>query len=210
MKIQSAAQQKQLTYLRPHLCHWAGDTDERIHKRPTEDQTSYPDPTTKLPPTREAGRKRAAPHIKTYIRFSDSDMESIDWAMVTSANLSTQAWGAATNNKGEVRICSWEVGVLFWPDLFVDDDNNRQLPSNDVQNSEGRNQDVCENARMVTCFRSDLPSQNDEDSPIPHTTIGFRMPYNLPLRPYGARDAPWCATASHSEPDWLGQTWEDA
>ncbi|KAL2834438.1 phospholipase D/nuclease [Aspergillus cavernicola] len=174
MKLQSAAQQKQFQYLRPYLRHWAGDVAE--------------------PPLDilDAGRRRAAPHIKTYIRFTDAEsMDAIDWALVTSANLSTQAWGAAVNASGEVRICSWEIGVLVWPELFITQDS--------------------QSVGMVPCFKQDDPSPSQKVSrnePEPGALVGFRMPYNLPLTSYNAQDIPWCATMPHPEPDWLGQTWE--
>jgi tyrosyl-DNA phosphodiesterase-1 len=191
MKLQSAAQQKQLQYLKPHFCRWAGDdggSANAVKKR------GIGQPET-IQKTREAGRRRAAPHIKTYIRFADSDMTRIDWAMVTSANLSTQAWGAALNGNGEVRICSWEIGVVVWPDLYSENSG-----SNDVE--------------MVPSFQSDVPEMAEPGtgsmsaSKI-HSRVGFRMPYDLPLTPYGADDVPWCATAAHREPDWMGQTWEE-
>ncbi|KAK2759469.1 hypothetical protein FQN54_002947 [Arachnomyces sp. PD_36] len=189
MKLQSAAQQKQLQYLRPHLCRWAGDDDSPtnpIKKR------SLGQPETMQKP-RQAGRRRAAPHIKTYIRFADADMTKIDWAMITSANLSTQAWGAAVNSNNEVRICSWEIGVIVWPDLYSDTPGG---------------------AEMVPTFQTDIPdsgaprSESTSDAKS-RTTVGFRMPYDLPLTPYKANDMPWCATAAHPEPDWMGQTWEE-
>jgi tyrosyl-DNA phosphodiesterase-1 len=175
MKLQSAAQQKQLQYLRPYLKHWAGDVADNL---PANIQ--------------DAGRRRAAPHIKTYIRFTDREsMDVIDWALVTSANLSTQAWGAATNANGEVRICSWEVGVLVWPELYAMGPQSQSVA-------------------MVPCFKKDKPSASRElpaDAAGSTALVGFRMPYDLPLTSYSAQDIPWCATVSHSEPDWLGQTW---
>ncbi|KAK2882453.1 hypothetical protein FQN49_000345 [Arthroderma sp. PD_2] len=200
-KIQSASQQKQLAYLRSYLCHWAGDAGGLRGSDPVAQANSN---STSV---REAGRRRAAPHIKTYIRFSDSDMTSIDWVMVTSANLSTQAWGAGANTQGEVRICSWEIGVLIWPDLF--------------RERTERNEDASANpAEMIPCFKCDIPSQqssakNDPTNSTSHsgatnsTRVGLRMPYDLPLVPYTHREVPWCATAVHREPDWLGQTWEE-
>jgi tyrosyl-DNA phosphodiesterase-1 len=59
-KIQSAQQQKQLQYMTPLFCHWAGDGDS--------DHV----------PVHDAGRRRAAPHIKTYTRFTDSSHSAID------------------------------------------------------------------------------------------------------------------------------------
>ncbi|KAL4931307.1 dolichyl-P-Glc:Glc(2)Man(9)GlcNAc(2)-PP-dolichol alpha-1,2- glucosyltransferase [Aspergillus undulatus] len=179
MKLQSAAQQKQLQYLRPYLRHWAGDVADA----------------DRLPRgVQDAGRRRAAPHIKTYIRFTDAQsMDRIDWALVTSANLSTQAWGAAANPSGEVRICSWEVGVLVWPELFAEQQRQGQPHS----------------MAMVPCFKKDRPVYpwNVADATGPSALVGFRMPYDLPLTSYGAQDVPWCATMEHLEPDWLGQTW---
>ncbi|KAJ6108595.1 hypothetical protein N7523_009918, partial [Penicillium sp. IBT 18751x] len=187
MKIQSAPQQKQLQYMRPHLCHWAGDNPSN---------TNFVDLSEDKPRKREAGRGRAAPHIKTYIRFSDAEtMDTIDWAMVTSANLSTQAWGAATNANGEVRISSWEIGIVVWPELFVDDSTS----SNPTSES---------SALMVPCFKRDRPSSApDTVGKEPSTIVGFRLPYDLPLTPYSASDEPWCATKSHDLPDWQGLSW---
>ncbi|KAJ5599309.1 Tyrosyl-DNA phosphodiesterase [Penicillium hetheringtonii] len=135
MKTQSASQQKQLQYIRPYLCQWAGDSDDT--------SSNIIDLSDQQSKKQEAGRGRAAPHIKTYIQFSDAEkMDTIDWAMVTSANLSTQAWGAATNPNGEVRIQSFEIGVVVWPDLFADDS-----AAEDEQST-----------IMVPCFKRDQPS----------------------------------------------------
>ncbi|KAJ6099975.1 hypothetical protein N7467_001510 [Penicillium canescens] len=185
MKTQSAAQQKQLAYMRPYLCQWAGDGLTN---------GTYIDLSGDEPPKREAGRARAAPHIKTYIRFRDG-MESMDWAMVSSANLSTQAWGAGVNPGGEVRICSWEIGVVVWPALF-----------GDCADEDGE-------AVMVPTFKKDCPSmpseteEKEKGEGTVSVVVGFRMPYDLPLTRYGASDEPWCATASHELPDWRGQSW---
>jgi tyrosyl-DNA phosphodiesterase-1 len=180
MKLQSAAQQKQLQYLKPYMCHWAGDVAGQLP-----------------PENRYAGRRRAAPHIKTYLRFTDARrMDEIDWALVTSANLSTQAWGAAVNAGGEVRICSWEVGVLIWPELFTTEEEKKEKKS----------------VVMVPCFKQDGPDTSraapKDEANKTALQVGFRMPYDLPLTPYSAQDIPWCATMAHSQPDWLGQTWE--
>lgn len=208
MKLQSPAQQKQLQYLRPYLCQWAGDQPDASQGLGIENKTMA---SPRAMPKREAGRRRAAPHIKTYIRFSDgSKMDQIDWALVTSANMSTQAWGSAANANGEVRICSWEIGVLVWPSLVAgtfesENDGNMELASRKVKP-----------AVMRPCFKTDLPSQSSTDAnnepgiqeSLPSAVVGLRMAYDLPLTRYRAHDVPWCNTANHSEPDWLGRTWE--
>ncbi|KAB5577926.1 tyrosyl-DNA phosphodiesterase I [Coniochaeta sp. 2T2.1] len=169
-KIQSAQQVKQLAYLRPSFCHWANDSP---------DGAELPKDTV----VQDAGRQRAAPHVKTYIRYGS---KSIEWALVTSANLSKQAWGEAVNAKsGEMRISSYEIGVLVWPALYG------------------------EGAVMVPTFRRDEPDVEEVKGELGEgrTVVGVRIPYNLPLQPYGRAEKPWVATANYSEPDWKGQVW---
>jgi len=102
---------------------------------------------------------------------------------VTSANMSKQAWGDAINPKtGDMRIASWEIGVLIWPALFAED------------------------AEMLGAFQKDMPDSNSNgvnSSPL----VGLRIPYNLPLQRYSPAEIPWVATMSHREPDWRGARW---
>jgi tyrosyl-DNA phosphodiesterase-1 len=152
LRFASTTQQKQLEYLNPLFHHWSSDS-----------QT--------------AGRDRAAPHIKTYIRFSSDPKDAdtnIDWALVTSANLSTQAWGAAEKD-GTVRICSYEAGVLVHPGLWGKD------------------------VKMKPVFRKDEAGDDK--------VVGLRMPYGLPVTKYTEKDEVWSAGKSYKEVDWLGQNW---
>ncbi|CAL3965283.1 unnamed protein product [Diplocarpon coronariae] len=166
-KIQTPAQAKQVQLLKPMFCHWAGDARGSV---------ASPGPVS------DAGRKRAAPHIKTFIRFADASRSTIDWMLLSSANLSRQAWGGGDDVAGNFRICSYEVGVLVWPELFG------------------------EKATMVPTFKTDTPAAS-AGKPGSEVIIGARMPYDLPLVPYGKGDLPWCATSSYQEPDWKGQTY---
>ncbi|KAJ5925222.1 hypothetical protein N7454_007861 [Penicillium verhagenii] len=170
MKTETAGHQKQLEYVLPHLCRWSGDSNA-IHP-PTVDNLK-----------RKAGRGRAAPHIKTYIRFSDASMNTIDWAMLTSANLSKQAWGAGPNKNGQVRISSFEIGVVVWPKLYID--SASPLPTRTRKPPR---------VLMVPCFKRNQPEISNL-SPDFTTVVGLRMPYDLPLTPYGEHDVPWSATA---------------
>jgi tyrosyl-DNA phosphodiesterase-1 len=174
MRLQSAAQQKQQRLLKPMLCHWDGT----IHEQATTTQPEL---------KREALRNRAAPHIKTYIRFRDSSCKQIDWAMVTSANLSQQAWGFSEDKGGIVRISSYEIGVVVWPELFRE------------------SEDEC--VVMVPTSGKDIPDAEDVVGSESHIVVGLRIPYDLPLVPYRKDDVPWCATMSYQEPDWTGQVW---
>jgi tyrosyl-DNA phosphodiesterase-1 len=164
-KLQSAQQQKQLEYLHPLFCHWKPSTNSKAMRGP------------------------AAPHIKTYIRFTDEKHETIDWALLTSANLSKQAWGDVVNKKGEVWIQSWEAGVVVWPELFAENKGNGE-------------------AVMVPVFGKDVPDR--ERGKIVgkgKTVVGLRMPYDLPLTSYAEGEKPWCATMAYQEPDWKGLAW---
>ena len=182
-KIQSTQQQKQLEYMRPMLCHW-GPSPKSFFTPPSSKDSSQ----------REAHRGTAAPHIKTYIRFSNEDHKTIDWAMVTSANLSKQAWGDVVNKKDEIWIQSWETGVVVWPALYVESSST-----------------VKERAVMVPVFGSDIPATHGEQQDIvgkeKTVIVGFRMPYDVPLVPYTANEKPWCATLAYQEPDRYGRTW---
>ena len=148
--------------------------------------------------TGDGGRNRAAPHIKTYIRYGGEGGRSIDWALLTSANISKQAWGEAASSAsgGQFRIASWEIGVLVWPGLFDDGGGGR--------------------THMVGTFQKDMPTKTEiagsdagggeagrDDGPL----VGLRIPYSLPLRRYADDEVPWVATADYSEPDWKGHTW---
>ena len=129
-------------------------------------------------------------------------MTSIDWAMVTSANLSTQAWGAAASAAGEVRVCSYEVGVVVWPGLW-DEGGVEMVP---VFGRDGP-----EDAGM----RGEEGSGGGEeggkvgggDGMTVTTRVGWRMPYDLPLVPYARGEMPWCATEPCEELDWMGRKW---
>src|SRR4051794_9986880 len=101
--------------------------------------------------------------------------------LVTSANLSKQAWGEAMTAGGDIRICSYELGVMVWPELFG------------------------EKATMVPTFKTDMPS--GDSGKAGELVIGARMPYDLPLVPYGKDDLPWCASSSYKELDWKGDSY---
>ena len=203
MKLASASAQKQLFILRSMMVKWAGDSDSSAASPSGQ---TYPETRQ----CREAGRRRAGPHIKTYTRYSGSDMRTIDWAMITSANLSKQAWGEMPNKAGEVRICSYEVGVVVWPELF-----NEDFLDDEDDNTSGTTVDVSEEGRtiMVPAFKKDTPTVDDRDEVVRRDVsrvMGIRMPYDLPLVPYLADEQPWCNSIEHTEPDFCGQKliWE--
>lgn len=189
-KTQSAAQTKQLLYLRPLFHHWANDS---VNGAAISISISTSTSTSLSSRAGTAGRKRAAPHIKTYIRYG---ARSIDWALLTSANVSKQAWGEAMNSAGEVRVASWEIGVLVWPALLAGGDAE---------------------AKMVGVFGTDEPAGEEEEEMTTTTgggndgggapVVGLRIPYDLPLQKYGPAEVPWVATMGYTEPDRMGRMW---
>ncbi|ERF69581.1 hypothetical protein EPUS_01911 [Endocarpon pusillum Z07020] len=223
-KLQNTQQRKQFEFMKPHLCHWNAE-----HSRSAVTSTG----TSPSSRTGKALRGPAAPHIKTFIRFSDSTAQkTIDWALLTSANLSTQAWGTAAQiGSGEVKVSSYELGVLVWPDLFLDSDTT-------TTSGEGKDKSRRKRrATMVPTFGSNTPSDaqirdvvtasptrrlggnreertekdsDDEEAAAEDdelVIVALRMPYDLPLTPYSPDDEVWSAKSSHTEPDSFGGVW---
>ncbi|KAL8709351.1 MAG: hypothetical protein Q9220_005944 [cf. Caloplaca sp. 1 TL-2023] len=226
--MQTLAQRKQVEYLKPMLCHWAGD-----HDHDDTSTVSKKKEQPKPPCVREALRRRAAPHIKTYIRFSDEDeMTKIDWAVMTSANLSKQAWGEAATSGGDVRICSYEIGVVVWPALWDDGDEEAEMVpvfGKDVPDGKGEEEVGGGGGREDRGGQSEQNREEEDDETTDEEggkgirereeeertrtgigrkiRVGLRMPYDLPLVPYSEHEMPWCATAPCAEPDWMGRIW---
>ena len=84
-------------YLKEYLCQWVANN---------------------------VGRSLASPHIKSYTRISP-DSKSSPWFLLTSANLSKAAWGVYEKDQSQLMIRSYEIGVLFIPE--VDADRNQPL-----------------------------------------------------------------------------------
>lgn len=59
------------------------------------------------------GLDRVMPHIKTYARVTKTG--DVRWLIMTSANLSKQAWGVVS--KRGLAIDSWELGVVIFPQV---------------------------------------------------------------------------------------------
>lgn len=218
-KIQSPQQQKQLAYMRPMLCHWANDSEAGEVITPLAGGANRGGG--------DAKRRRAAPHVKTYVRYSNSNSDCyIDWALLTSANLSKQAWGEARSTAGEMRIASYELGVLVWPELLTGVGGATMQPvfgSDDFDDFEANVTSAGEEAARTaptasTSLSSSVPGSSHapakaaagdaDSSPV----VPLRIPYSLPIQRYGATEIPWVTSMPHSEPDWRGMTavrWED-
>ena len=134
----------------------------------------------------EAGRERAAPHIKTYGRVAQSQM--FDWFILTSANLSKAAWGAQEGKSPNIglRIRNYEAGVLLDPALWG------------------------EGTVFVPTYKSDLPSEEQirwAKEKGYKTIVAIRMAWDLPFEKYGEGDVPWVRNRTYDGTDWLGKSW---
>lgn len=211
-KAQSAAHLKQIELLRPSLCQWV--------RGPF--------------PASQARRHEAAPHIKTYVQFRSRPTKEvaapeIDWALLTSANLSTQAWGSLREKEGEIVVQSFEIGVLVWPGLFTeefDDGEAQNTPSSALEqslNSSKAPDSKHKAASMVPVFGSDKPPSPELSANLTSSTktaertsleqtsastiVGLRMPYDLPLTAYSSAELPWSPQGSYDTPDRHGRRW---
>uniref|UniRef100_A0A182Q0N0 Aprataxin and PNK-like factor PBZ domain-containing protein n=1 Tax=Anopheles farauti TaxID=69004 RepID=A0A182Q0N0_9DIPT len=63
-------------------------------------------------------RNTAMSHIKTYCRWSH---EGLYWFLLTSANFSKSAWVVTWKNN-PLRIYNYEAGVLFMPNIMLNED----------------------------------------------------------------------------------------
>ncbi|KAF8453891.1 tyrosyl-DNA phosphodiesterase-domain-containing protein [Kalaharituber pfeilii] len=199
MKTSSAAHRKQVASLKPHFCRW-----------------SSPQTTPSPPNVRLSARALAAPHIKTYIRYNPTPPghePSIAWALLTSANLSMQAWGGAPTSLGSssrlsgglhaqgprdrqddgsvVRICSYEAGVLVHPGLFG------EVGKVDMRGIFDGDEGVAADW-----------DEGENDAEGKRIKVGIRMPYDWPLTPYKGSDSPWSKQERHMQPDAWGEIWD--
>lgn len=174
----NATAQKQVTWLQnKYFYHWG---------KTTENQTTASQSTTIVG---DAMRSLAAPHIKTYTRFNKK-MDRIAWALLTSANMSTKAWGGSKDKDDFVNVASWEVGVMVWPELYQQDK---------------------EPVVMMPVFGRDTLDPGVETGT---TRVPLRMPYSLPLvkyadqEKYPFKDEPWVVTETYMTPDHHGRRYE--
>ncbi|RQM15946.1 hypothetical protein DD237_004237 [Peronospora effusa] len=130
------------------------------------------------------------PHIKSYARFNPSEEGAgeLDWAIVTSSNLSKAAWGTFQKNKTQFMIRSYELGVMFLPPVL------------------GREKDgtlprlVTIGSRAADHFSVAVPG-----NPIVES---LPLPYNFPLTTYDPKkDEPWVWDLVRESPDIFGNVY---
>ncbi|CCI44384.1 unnamed protein product [Albugo candida] len=124
-------------------------------------------------------RANAMPHIKTYAQFDPAETEgTLRWALLSSANLSSAAWGSYQKKKNQFMIRSFELGVLFHPKIY-------------------RNDHLCTDHLVAVGTPAD-------DSSL-ENIIRVPIPYNFPLLEYDTKqDEPWVWNLVRDIPDRIG------
>ncbi|OWZ18977.1 Tyrosyl-DNA phosphodiesterase [Phytophthora megakarya] len=115
----------------------------------------------KWTPPKEVHRQNAMPHIKSYARFSPNDDAAgeLDWAIVTSSNLSKAAWGSLQKNNTQFMIRSYELGVIFLPQLLGRHNNeDPRLVTIGKQDSMVKAGSQLSTMKATTCVRVVLPT----------------------------------------------------
>lgn len=177
-KHSTAPQQKQLAYLKARFFAWRAV---------------------------KAGRAMAAPHIKTYMRVSNN-ADRVRWVLLTSANLSKQAWGTPSGKGGSnLWIQSFELGVLMYPSLY----NNNQACQGPIHFIPSYKRNSLQETQSTPATEPTIKKPKLTGIGPSDTCVAIRMPYDLPLTRYSweTGDMPWSPHVAHKTADWHGNKW---
>eukprot|EP01083_Nonionella_stella_P022397 61948_1 len=157
-----------------------------------------------------SGRQRLMPHIKTY-SVVDTNENQLKMFVLTSANLSTAAWGIVQKHSTELFIRSFEIGCLYLPQVYLDYVNHKHRGFSLTD---------------LPFKRRNVQINNADTAHIDMDEIGFEVLYEankvnkkrlrivfpIPMeimdaKRYGKEDTPWVWDVIHSEQDLFGRTW---
>lgn len=141
------------------------DIRKYLHKWTTNSDTPYKS---------KAGRSNLSSHTKTYT-VTEDNFKTLKWFLLTSANISHQAWGKFKKyNLIDYDISSFEAGIFVAPELL-------NVPSN------------VNNHRQILVPTYGKDDANDVNflSNDNKFKIGLRLPYDTPLVKYSANENPW-------------------
>jgi len=135
------------------------------------------------------------PHIKCYTRVGRR-FGHLPWYCLTSANLSSAAWGALQKNQTQLFVRHFELGVLFLPQLagrphfyHAQGHYNVSINTSSENNNAGR---------PIGCER-------DSDSGSAAAAVCFSLPYCYPPPVYQGDEEPWDFETPRFEPDVHGR-----
>ncbi|KAF3922992.1 hypothetical protein ABW20_dc0103192 [Dactylellina cionopaga] len=219
MKGRTLAHKGQIKYLKPILAVWGQPSFGISGNAMVEAERGKATPHIKTynffsPAKSETERQvKKAKTAKVYIgndeETEDEDDEdgedktvAMDWAMITSANLSKQAWGLpAKKETSTSKIQSYEVGVLVHPGLWKDllKDDKGVVTMSAVGGKD-----------WVTGEGEKIPNSElneDIEGKWGMVKVGIRLAYDYPLKRYEEKDEPWCQDGMYGQRDRLGYTW---
>jgi tyrosyl-DNA phosphodiesterase-1 len=109
--------------------------------------------------------------------------QSLDYVVLTSANLSKAAWGTYQKQKTQFMIRSYELGVLFLPPRSTDSQSFK-----------------------LTSFTDE--NHDNSHLSMQHTSLSFPLPYQWPPTTYNIKtDEPWIWDKEYQELDAFGATY---
>jgi hypothetical protein len=130
------------------------------------------------------------------------DRFELDWFLLTSSNVSQAAWGVLQSGNTSLYIKSYEIGVLFLPELVTT--ASRQFsctPDHHLLGIDAPDSEV-EKHRSYRFF---CVADDDKEVSSISGQVYFPVPYKLDAPLYGPRDEPWVWDKVHSEPDVFGR-----
>lgn len=154
-----------------------------------------------------AGRQRALPHLKTYLRYTrqDQDETTLPWVLLASHNFSKAAWGEFVQSRKYgaklFRILSYEMGILLLPRLELAYRNSPQCGfscTHDRHNADEKKERI-EAVDFVPWKKGVVEREYMDDTTL---RVPIPLPFELPPARYpdntAARDAyestPWTVT----------------
>jgi hypothetical protein len=164
---------------------------------------------------------RSGPHIKSYCCYRpvaessssstpksavsghDDTLFELDWFLLTSANVSQAAWGVLQNNNNVLYIKSYELGVLFLPELITSKRRSFSCtPHHEILgvDSEEDGNPGGRQFRFFNTVEADFSAVVDDEE-----CVRFPVPYRLNAVRYADSDEPWVWDKTHSKPDVFGR-----
>ena len=179
---------------------------------------------------REAGRERAAPHVKTYGRVVRHDCrrhgdrlhDTVEEGMLTNNETpnTTTAEELAQDQQKHVEESSPQWSF----DWFLLTSANLSKPAWGTPSSKGSHHHIRSyeagvlihpelygpDTVLVPTWKSDVPSAEQVEWACRRgykRIVGVRMAWDLPLRGYEGGDVPWVRSRGYEGRDWLGREW---
>jgi tyrosyl-DNA phosphodiesterase-1 len=168
-----------------------------------------------------AGRQRAMPHMKTYLRYqvdtsADSEIPQVEiaWIILTSHNFSKAAWGEEVQsqkyNARLFRILSYELGVVLLPRLEVAYRNSPYFGFSCTSTVAPPKLPQVDRVQFIPWERHSCEEEYQIDGTL---RIPIPLPFDLPPKTYctSSQDAqgydvvPWSLmNPDKSNPEWNG------